>query len=126
MPIYQINRLAHNPLSRQTMTLPAGQGQIAIGRCTLVRDLMLRICLSQFESQDMIFYVIAEDFGFIGSVRLLPLSHADLMYVEDYSKSNNQFYTYISTGLIMMFSTSFENIGAVTGLLPRLGLCLHF
>ena len=42
-------------------------------------------------------------------------------------KSNNQFYTYISTGLTMMLIFHiFENIGAVTGLLPLTGIPLPF
>ena len=42
-------------------------------------------------------------------------------------KSNNQFYTYISTGLIMMLLFHiFENIGAVTGILPLTGIPLPF
>ncbi len=42
-------------------------------------------------------------------------------------KSNNQFYTYISTGFIMMLLFHiFENIGAVTGLLPLTGIPLPF
>ena len=41
--------------------------------------------------------------------------------------SNNQFYTYISTGLIMMLLFHiFENIGAVTGILPLTGIPLPF
>jgi rodA len=42
-------------------------------------------------------------------------------------KSNNQFYTYISTGFIMMLVFHiFENIGAVTGILPLTGIPLPF
>ena len=42
-------------------------------------------------------------------------------------KSNNQFYTYISTGFIMMLLFHiFENIGAVTGILPLTGIPLPF
>ena len=77
---------------------------------------------------DMIFTVIAEDFGFLGSslviVIYLFLIHRMLQITI---KSNNQFYTYISTGLIMMLLFHiFENIGAVTGILPLTGIPLPF
>ncbi len=68
----------------------------------------------------MIFTVIAEDFGFMGSIFWLP-AYLLLIYrmLRITLKSNNQFYTYISTGLTMMLIFHiFENIGAVTGLLP--------
>ncbi|CXG40587.1 RodA [Streptococcus pneumoniae] len=77
---------------------------------------------------DMIFTVIAEDFGFIGSVLVIAL-YLMLIYrmLKITLKSNNQFYTYISTGLIMMLLFHiFENIGAVTGLLPLTGIPLPF
>ena len=65
----------------------------------------------------MIFTVIAEDFGFVGGLCLLLL-YMFLVYkmLRITLKSNNQFYTYISTGFIMMLVFHiFENIGAVTG-----------
>ena len=76
----------------------------------------------------MIFTVIAEDFGFIGSVFVIVL-YLLLIYrmLKITLKSNNQFYTYISTGFIMMLLFHiFENIGAVTGLLPLTGIPLPF
>ena len=76
----------------------------------------------------MIFTVIAEDFGFVGSSILIAL-YLLLIYrmLRITIKSNNQFYTYISTGFIMMLIFHiFENIGAVTGLLPLTGIPLPF
>ena len=76
----------------------------------------------------MIFTVIAEDFGFVGGLCLLLL-YMFLVYkmLCITLKSNNQFYTYISTGFIMMLVFHiFENIGAVTGILPLTGIPLPF
>lgn len=76
----------------------------------------------------MIFTVIAEDFGFVGGLVLLLL-YMFLVYkmLRITLKSNNQFYTYISTGFIMMLVFHiFENIGAVTGILPLTGIPLPF
>ena len=76
----------------------------------------------------MIFTVIAEDFGFIGSVLVIAL-YLMLIYrmLKITLKSNNQFYTYISTGLIMMLLFHiFENIGAVTGFASFDGYSLAF
>ncbi|PCS00881.1 rod shape-determining protein RodA [Lactococcus fujiensis JCM 16395] len=77
---------------------------------------------------DMIFTVIAEDFGFIGSTFLILL-YFMLIYrmIRVTFKSNNQFYTYISTGIIMMILFHvFENIGAAVGVVPLTGIPLPF
>ena len=52
---------------------------------------------------DMIFTVVAEDFGFVGALVLLIL-YVSLIYriLKITLQSNNQFYTYISIGFIMM------------------------
>ena len=76
----------------------------------------------------MIFTVIAEDF-WIYWLSLVIALYLMLIYrmLKITLKSNNQFYTYISTGLIMMLLFHiFENIGAVTGLLPLTGIPLPF
>lgn len=76
----------------------------------------------------MIFTVIAENFGFIGSVVTLSL-YLLLIYrmILITLESNNQFYTYISTGFIMMILFHiFENIGAAIGILPLTGIPLPF
>ena len=77
---------------------------------------------------DMIFTVIAENFGFIGAALLLML-YLLLIYrmLKVMFESNNLFYTYISTGFIMMILFHvFENIGAAVGILPLTGIPLPF
>ena len=132
MPTYQINRILAwlNPFDyAQTTTYQQAQGQIAIGSGGVfgqgynVSNLLIPV-----RESDMIFTVIAEDFGVIGSVVVITL-YLLLIYrmLKITLKSNNQFYTYISTGFIMMLLFHiFENIGAVTGLLPLTGIPLPF
>ena len=132
MPTYQINRILAwlNPFDyAQTTTYQQAQGQIAIGSGGLFgQGFNVSNLLIPVRESDMIFTVIAEDFGFIGSVLVIAL-YLMLIYrmLKITLKSNNQFYTYISTGLIMMLLFHiFENIGAVTGLLPLTGIPLPF
>lgn len=77
---------------------------------------------------DMIFSVIGENFGFIGSF-ILILLYFLLIYqmIRVTFDTKNVFYAYISTGVIMMilFHT-FENIGMNIGLLPLTGIPLPF
>ncbi|MTV82525.1 FtsW/RodA/SpoVE family cell cycle protein [Secundilactobacillus folii] len=77
---------------------------------------------------DMIFSVIGENFGFIGSL-ILILLYFLLIYqmIRVTFDTKNVFYAYISTGVIMMilFHT-FENIGMNIGLLPLTGIPLPF
>ena len=132
MPTYQINRILAwlNPFDyAQTTTYQQAQGQIAIGSGGLFgQGFNVSNLLIPVRESDMIFTVIAEDFGFIGSVLVITL-YLLLIYrmLIITLKSNNQFYTYISTGFIMMLLFHiFENIGAVTGLLPLTGIPLPF
>ena len=132
MPTYQINRILAwlNPFDyAQTTTYQQAQGQIAIGSGGLFgQGFNVSNLLIPVRESDMIFTVIAEDFGFIGSVLVITL-YLILIYrmLKITLKSNNQFYTYISTGFIMMLLFHiFENIGAVTGLLPLTGIPLPF
>ena len=132
MPTYQINRILAwlNPFDyAQTTTYQQAQGQIAIGSGGLFgQGFNVSNLLIPVRESDMIFTVIAEDFGFIGSVLVITL-YLLLIYrmLKITLKSNNQFYTYISTGFIMMLLFHiFENIGAVTGLLPLTGIPLSF
>ncbi|MGX7200509.1 FtsW/RodA/SpoVE family cell cycle protein [Enterococcus nangangensis] len=77
---------------------------------------------------DMIFSVIGENFGFIGSA-LVILLYFYLIYrmVLVCFATNNEFYAYIATGIIMMILFHvFENIGANIGLLPLTGIPLPF
>ena len=132
MPTYQINRILAwlNPFDyAQTTTYQQAQGQIAIGSGGVFgQGFNVSNLLIPVRESDMIFTVIAEDFGFIGSVAVIAL-YLLLIYrmLKITLKSNNQFYTYISTGFIMMLLFHiFENIGAVTGLLPLTGIPLPF
>ncbi|AKP66387.1 FtsW/RodA/SpoVE family cell cycle protein [Companilactobacillus ginsenosidimutans] len=77
---------------------------------------------------DMIFSVIAENFGFIGSCVLILLYFL-LIYqmVQVTFDTKNEFYAYVSTGVIMMILFHvFENIGMSVGLLPLTGIPLPF
>jgi rod shape determining protein RodA len=77
---------------------------------------------------DMIFTVVGENFGFVGSAFVLLL-YFILIYrmIRITFESNNEFYTYISTGIIMMILFHvFENVGANIGLLPLTGIPLPF
>ena len=132
VPTYQINRILAwlNPFDyAQTTTYQQAQGQIAIGSGGVFgQGFNVSNLLIPVRESDMIFTVIAEDFGFIGSVVVIAL-YLLLIYrmLKITLKSNNQFYTYISTGFIMMLLFHiFENIGAVTGLLPLTGIPLPF
>ena len=132
MPTYQINRISawlHPFEYAQTVTYQQAQGQIAIGSGGLLgQGFNVSNLLVPVRESDMIFTVIAEDFGFLGS-SLVIVIYLVLIYrmLQITIKSNNQFYTYISTGLIMMLLFHiFENIGAVTGILPLTGIPLPF
>ncbi|BAP86097.1 cell division protein FtsW [Paucilactobacillus hokkaidonensis JCM 18461] len=77
---------------------------------------------------DMIFSVIGENFGFVGGV-LLILLYLLLIYqmIRVTFDTRNEFYAYISTGVIMMILFHvFENIGMSIGLLPLTGIPLPF
>lgn len=77
---------------------------------------------------DMIFSVIGENFGFIGSC-ILILLYFLLIYqmIKVTFETRNVFYAYISTGVIMMILFHvFENVGMSVGLLPLTGIPLPF
>lgn len=77
---------------------------------------------------DMIFSVIGENFGFIGSAVLILL-YLLLIYqmIKVTFDTRNVFYAYISTGVIMMIIFHvFENVGMSIGLLPLTGIPLPF
>ena len=132
MPTYQMNRIVAwlNPFDyAQTTTYQQAQGQLAIASGGLFgQGFNVSNLLVPVRESDMIFTVIAEDFGFVGSLLLLIL-YVGLIYriLKITVRSNNQFYTYISIGFIMMLVFHiFENVGAVTGLLPLTGIPLPF
>ena len=76
----------------------------------------------------MIFSVIGENFGFIGSIVLIGLYFL-LIYkiLQVIFDTKNEFYAYVATGVIMMILFHvFENIGMNIGLLPLTGIPLPF
>lgn len=77
---------------------------------------------------DMIFTVIGENYGFIGGCFIILL-YFILIYrmIRVCFDTNNEFYSYVATGIIMMILFHvFENIGANIGLLPLTGIPLPF
>lgn len=79
-------------------------------------------------SSDMIFTTIAENFGFMGSL-LLIFIYCLLIYqmIQVCFHTKNEFYTYISAGVISMIVFHvFENVGMSIGLLPLTGIPLPF
>ncbi len=76
----------------------------------------------------MIFSVIGETFGFIGA-GVLILLYFLLIYqmIRVTFDTKNEFYAYISTGVIMMILFHvLENVGMNIGLLPLTGIPLPF
>ena len=99
-----------------------GSGQI-FGKGFNVSDVYVPV-----RESDMIFSVIGENFGFVGGA-IVILLYFYLIYrmVLICFATNNEFYTYIATGIIMMVLFHvFENIGANIGLLPLTGIPLPF
>lgn len=132
MPTYQMNRILAwlNPFDyAQTTTYQQAQGQLAIASGGLFgQGFNVSNLLVPVRESDMIFTVLGEDFGFAGSLVFLIL-YVCLIYriLKITLQSNNQFYTYISIGFIMMLVFHiFENIAAVTGILPLTGIPLPF
>lgn len=77
---------------------------------------------------DMIFTVIAENFGFVGGFVVI-FTYFLLIYrmINICYETRNPFYAYIATGIIMMLVFHiFENIGSNIGLLPLTGIPLPF
>ena len=77
---------------------------------------------------DMIFSVIGENFGFVGSVLLLALYFLLIYQIfQVVYDTSNQFYAYIASGVVMMLLFHiFENIGMNIGLVPLTGIPLPF
>ncbi|UJF16578.1 rod shape-determining protein RodA [Jeotgalibaca sp. MA1X17-3] len=77
---------------------------------------------------DMVFSTIGENFGFIGGCFLLFVYFL-LIYqmIRVCFDTKNEFYTYMTTGVIMMILFHvLENIGMTIGLLPITGIPLPF
>ncbi|EOT48721.1 MULTISPECIES: FtsW/RodA/SpoVE family cell cycle protein [Enterococcus] len=110
--------------SRQVATsiMAIGSGGL-LGKGFNVSDIYVSV-----RESDMIFSVIGENFGFIGSA-LVVFLYFVLIYrmIRVCYDTNNEFYAYISAGIIMMILFHvFENIGANIGLLPLTGIPLPF
>ena len=129
---YQVNRFIawlHPFEYSQTFSLQQARSLISVGVGGLWgKGVGVANVNVPVRESDMIFTVIAEDFGFVGSAFLIFL-YFMLIYrmIRVTFKSNNQFYTYISTGIIMMILFHvFENIGAAIGVVPLTGIPLPF
>ncbi|HFH9838003.1 TPA: FtsW/RodA/SpoVE family cell cycle protein [Streptococcus suis] len=129
---YQLNRISAwlDPFENaKTTTYQQAQGLIAIGSGGLTGIGFNRTnLLIPVRESDMIFTVIGEDFGFVGGLVVIGL-YTMLIYrmLRITIQSNNRYYTYISTGFIMMLLFHvFENIGAAIGVLPLTGIPLPF
>lgn len=79
-------------------------------------------------TSDMIFSVVGESFGFVGGVLLILIYlYLIIQMVKITFETRNAFYSYISTGIIMMILFHvFENIGMSIDLLPLTGIPLPF
>lgn len=79
-------------------------------------------------TSDMIFSVVGESFGFIGGVLIILIYlYLIIQMVKITFDTRNAFYSYISTGIIMMILFHvFENIGMSIDLLPLTGIPLPF
>lgn len=79
-------------------------------------------------NSDMIFSVVGESFGFVGGVALIGIYFVLIVQMVKITFSTkNAFYSYVSTGIIMMILFhAFENIGMSIDLLPLTGVPLPF
>ena len=77
---------------------------------------------------DMVYSVIGETFGFVGSVGVILIYlYLIIQMVKISFDTRNAFYSYIATGVIMMILFHvFENIGMSIDLLPLTGIPLPF
>lgn len=79
-------------------------------------------------NSDMIFSVVGETFGFVGGVTLIGIYLILIIQMVKITfDTKNAFYSYVSTGIIMMILFHvFENIGMSIDLLPLTGVPLPF
>lgn len=118
-PFYDTSGMSYQP----------AQGLLAIGTGGLLgKGFNVSNIYVPVRESDMIFTVIGENFGFLGGSFVIFL-YFILIYrmIRVCFDTNNEFYTYIASGLIMMLLFHvFENIGANIGLLPLTGIPLPF
>lgn len=118
-PFHDTSGLSYQPAQG---LLAIGSGGM-LGKGFNVSDVYVPV-----RESDMIFTVIGENFGFVGGAFVI-LIYFVLIYrmIRVCFDTNNEFYTYISSGIIMMILFHvFENIGANIGLLPLTGIPLPF
>lgn len=99
-----------------------GSGQM-FGKGYAVSDVYVPV-----RESDLIFATIGENFGFLGGVFLITI-YFILIYqmIRVCFDTQNEFYSYIATGVIMMILFHVvENIGMTIGLLPLTGIPLPF
>ncbi|WP_161979459.1 FtsW/RodA/SpoVE family cell cycle protein [Streptococcus sp. S784/96/1] len=132
MDTYQINRISAwlDPFAYATgIAYQQTQSLVSIGSGGLLGKGFKIVELSvPVRESDMIFTVIGENFGFVGSAFVL-VCYLWLFYrmLRITLESNNRFYTVIDVGFIMMILFHvFENIGAALGILPLTGIPLPF
>ena len=132
MDNYQILRIDawRDPFANaQGSTYQQAQGLLAIGTGGLFgKGFNVANISVPVRESDMIFTVIGENFGFLGSAFVILL-YFILIYrmIRVTIRANNQFYIYVSTGITMMILFHvFENIGANIGVLPLTGIPLPF
>ncbi|WP_430607817.1 rod shape determining protein RodA [Enterococcus sp. AZ170] len=129
---YQFNRIHAwlNPFEyADSISFQQARGLTAIGSGELVGKGLtnLQVYVPVRES-DMIFTVIGEAYGFLGTC-LLILLFFYLIYqmLICTLHAKREFYAYITTGVIMYFLFHIlENIGSNIGLLPLTGIPLPF
>ena len=131
---YQFNRI-DTFLNPQNDPLGGGyqitQSKIALGSGGLEGKGFMQGSQSQldflpYKHTDFIFTTIAEEFGFFGSVGLLLIYSAIILFCFLSAITNkNKFGSLLTTGLAtVFFSYFFINISAVTGLAPVTGIPL--
>ncbi|MCT6893002.1 MAG: rod shape-determining protein RodA [Bombilactobacillus mellifer] len=129
--LYQFNRIFDwlNPTSGSSSADQVLNSIRAIGSGQLLgKGFGVSQVYVPVRESDMIFSVIGENFGFIGACILIFI-YFILIYqmLSTTVETKNEFYAYISTGVIMMILFHvFENIGMSIGLLPMTGVPLPF
>lgn len=129
---YQISRITSwiSPFSdRQGDSYQLVQSILAIGSGGLTgKGFGISEVPVPVRESDFIFATIGENFGFIGSSFVLVI-YFILIYqmVQTCFETQNEFYTYISAGVIsMILFHVLENVGMTIGLLPITGVPLPF
>ncbi len=131
---YQKNRVI-NFISPETDPLGTGyhaiQSKIAVGSGAVTGKGFMKGTQTQLrflpeQTTDFIFSVLAEEWGFMGSLLVLTLySILVLRVLSIATKCQDQFSLYVSYGVAaMMFWHVFINIGMVIGVVPVVGVTL--